>query len=59
MYVVCGLIPALVAVMMALVPVFRVAYVETDLGHLGLALILMLEFLAIFLSRRIVRAALK
>ena len=59
MYVVCGLIPALVAVMMALVPSFRVAYVETDLGHLGLALILMLEFLAVFLSRRIIRAALR
>ena len=59
MYVVCGIIPALVAAMMALVPAFRQAYVETLLGHLGLALILMLEFLAVFLSRRIVRAALK
>ena len=59
MYVVCGLIPALVAVMMVLVPAFRQAYIETDLGHLGLALILMLEFLAVFVNRRIIRAALR
>lgn len=59
MYVVIGIIPALVAVMMVLVPSFREAYMNTLLGRLGLALILALEFLAIFLSRRIVRAALK
>lgn len=59
MYVVIGIIPALVAVMMALVPAFREAYVNTLLGHLGLGIILALEFLAVFLSRRIVRAALK
>lgn len=59
MYVVIGIIPALVAVMMALVPAFREAYMNTLLGHLGLGIILALEFLAVFLSRRIVRAALK
>ncbi len=59
MYVVIGIIPALVAVMMAMVPEFRHAYMHNLLGQFGLAVILALEFVVIWLSRRIIAAALQ
>ncbi len=59
MYVVIGIIPALVAVMMAMVPEFRNAYMHNLLGQFGLAMILGLEFLVVWISRRIIAAALQ
>lgn len=58
MYVVIAIIPLLVLVMMLLVPDFRSAY-TTPIGRFGLALILLLEFGVVVLSRRIVRQALR
>jgi len=59
MYIVMGIIPALVGVMMLMVPEFRNAYIGNPLGQLGLTFILAAELLVVILSRRIVARALR
>jgi Flp pilus assembly protein TadB len=59
MWVVVAIIPALLTVMMLMVPAFRHFYMESPLGKMGLVVILVLEVLAIYVSRRLVNAALR